>query len=65
MELLEKIDKFKKEIEDAVGKYLLPDKLVYQIKNWIDIYTNCIDLQKKKALLSKVVREVVICKRFL
>nr|WP_263326242.1 recombinase family protein [Neobacillus sp. Marseille-Q6967] len=62
IDLLEKIDKLKIEIEeDEVTKYDL-DKLKYLLENWLDTYKNCIDLHEKKVMLSRVVREVVISK---
>jgi DNA invertase Pin-like site-specific DNA recombinase len=62
IDLLEKIDMYKKEIERAEANGSDIDKLKYQLENWIDTYKNCIDLQEKKVMLSKVVREVVISK---
>lgn len=62
IDLLEKIDKYKKEIEYAEANGSDIDKLKYQLENWLDTYMNCIDLQEKKVMLTKVVRKVVISK---
>lgn len=62
IDLLEKIDKLKKEIdEDEVASSNL-DKLKYQLVNWVETYKNCVNLLEKKVMLSQVVREVVISK---
>jgi site-specific DNA recombinase len=62
IDLLERIDKYKKEIEDAEVDSSNVDKLNYQLKDWKETYKNSIDLQEKKVMLAKVVREVVISK---
>lgn len=60
--LLEKIDKLKKEIEEAEATGSNLDKLKYRLTNWTDTYKYCNDFQQKKAMLSQVITEVVISK---
>lgn len=62
IELLGKIDALNKEIQEAEVKSTDLDKLKHQLDNWVETYKNCISLERRKTMLSKVVDEVVISK---
>ena len=62
IELMSKIDKLNKEIEEAELTSSNFDRLKYQLEDWVNTYKSTVSLEQKKLMLSQVIHEVVISK---